>query len=105
MAGACRNAQLRAELAASDLGPRLYHLREEHGRREIDLIVETASGALVGTEVKASATVTASDARHLSWLRDEIGDPFTAGLVLHTGAHVFPLGDRLVAAPVSALWA
>lgn len=97
-------AQLRAELAASDLGPRLYHLREEHGRREVDLIIETASGTLIGIEVKASATVTASDARHLAWLRDETGDSFAAGLVLHTGPHVFPLGDRLVAAPVSALW-
>lgn len=97
-------AQLRAELAVSGLHPRLYHLREEHGRREIDLIIETASGLLIGIEIKASATVTSSDARHLSWLRDEIGDAFAAGIVLHTGPYVFPLGDRLVAAPVSALW-
>jgi uncharacterized protein len=97
-------AQLRAELAVSDLNPRLYHLREEHGRREVDLVIETASGTLIGVEVKASATVTAHDARHLAWLRDEVGDAFAAGLVLHTGPYVFPLGDRLVAAPVSALW-
>lgn len=97
-------AQLRAELAVSGLNPRLYHLREEHGRREIDLIIETASGLLIGIEIKASATVTSSDARHLAWLRDEIGDAFAAGIVLHTGPYVFPLGDRLVAAPVSALW-
>jgi predicted AAA+ superfamily ATPase len=97
-------AQIRAELPASDFGPRLYHLREEHGRREVDLIIETASGTLMGIEVKASATVTASDARHLAWLRDETGDAFTAGIVVHTGPHVFPLGDRLIAAPVSALW-
>jgi uncharacterized protein len=97
-------AQLRAELAVSELGPRLYHLREEHGRREIDLIIETASGLVIGIEIKASATVTSPDARHLAWLRDEIGDAFAAGIVLHTGPYVFPLGDRLVAAPVSALW-
>jgi predicted AAA+ superfamily ATPase len=97
-------AQLRAELAVSDLGPRLYHLREEHGRREVDLVIETASGTLIGIEIKASATVTAHDARHLAWLRDEVGDAFAAGFVLHTGPYVFPLGDRLVAAPVSALW-
>jgi uncharacterized protein len=97
-------AQLRAELAVSGLNPRLYHLREEHGRREIDLIIETASGLLIGIEIKASATVTSSDARYLAWLRDEIGDAFAAGIVLHTGPHIFPLGDRLVAAPVSALW-
>jgi hypothetical protein len=44
------------------------------------------------------------DARHLAWLRDETGDAFAAGIVLHTGPHVFPLGERIVAAPVSALW-
>jgi uncharacterized protein len=97
-------AQLRAELAASDLGPRLYHLREEHGRREVDLVVETASGTIIGIEVKAAATATTSDARHLAWLRDETGDAFAVGIVLHTGLHAFPLGDRLIAAPVSALW-
>lgn len=97
-------AQLRAELAVSDLGPRLYHLREEHGRREVDLVIETASGTLIGIEIKASSAVTAHDARHLAWLRDEAGDAFAAGLVLHTGPYVFPLGDRLVAAPVSVLW-
>jgi uncharacterized protein len=97
-------AQLRAELAASSNDPRLYHLREEQGRREVDLLIETASGQLIGIEVKASATVTASDARHLAWLRDEAGDAFATGIVLHTGPHVFPVSDRIIAAPVSALW-
>jgi len=96
-------AQLRAELAASH-NPRLYHLREEQGRREVDLLIETAGGQLIGIEVKASATVTASDARHLAWLRDETGDAFAAGIILHTGPHVFPVNDRIIAAPVSALW-
>ena len=97
-------AQLRAELASSTYDPRLYHLREEQGRREVDLLIETAAGQLIAIEVKAAATVTASDARHLSWLRDETGDAFAAGIVLHTGAHVFPLSDRIIAAPVAALW-
>ncbi len=97
-------AQIRAELAASSADPRLYHLREEHGRKEVDLLVETAGGAIVAIEVKAAGTVTAADARHLSWLRDEVGDSFVAGIVLHTGPHIFPLGDRIAAAPVSSLW-
>jgi hypothetical protein len=37
--------------------PRLYHLREEQGRREVDLLTETASGQLLGIEIKAAATV------------------------------------------------
>jgi uncharacterized protein len=97
-------AQLRAELAVSGLDPRLFHLREEHGRQEADLIVETAGSRILAIEVKAAATATPADARHLAWLRDELGDQFTAGLVLHTGRHTFPLGDRIVAAPIAALW-
>ncbi len=97
-------AQLRGELAASSNDPRLYHLREEQGRKEIDLLVETAGGRLIGIEVKAAVTVTTSDARPLAWLRDETGDAFTAGIILHTGPHVFPVSDRIIAAPVSALW-
>jgi predicted AAA+ superfamily ATPase len=96
-------AQLRAELTASSKDPRLYHLREEQGRKEVDLLIETASGQLIGIEIKASVTVTSSDARHLAWLRDQTGGAFTAGIVLHTGPYVFPLSDR-IAAPVSALW-
>jgi predicted AAA+ superfamily ATPase len=97
-------AQLRAELAVSGLDPRLFHLREEHGRQEADLIVETAGSRILAIEVKAAATATPADARHLAWLRDELGDQFTAGLVLHTGRHTFPLGDRIVAAPIATLW-
>jgi predicted AAA+ superfamily ATPase len=97
-------AQLRAELAASAAEPRLYHLREEQGRREVDLIIETADSRIIGIEIKAAATANAADARHLAWLRDQIGSAFSLGIVLHTGPHVFRLDDRLIAAPVSSLW-
>ena len=73
--------------------------------RDVRAIAPRRVWTLVGIEIKASATVTAHDARHLAWLRDEAGDAFAAGLVLHTGPHVFPLGDGLAAAPVSVLWA
>jgi hypothetical protein len=49
--------------------------------------------------------VTTGDARHLAWLRDELGDRFVAGAVFHTGPHAFPLGDRITALPISAIWA
>jgi len=37
--------------ATSIHDPRLYHLREEHGRKEVDLVRETADGRIVGIEV------------------------------------------------------
>lgn len=59
---------------------------------------------MFGFEVKSSGAVSAKDARHLAWLRDELGDRFLGGAVLHTGPRSFPLGDRLIAAPIAALW-
>ncbi|MFH0944698.1 MAG: DUF4143 domain-containing protein, partial [Planctomycetota bacterium] len=38
-------AQLRAELAVSETRPRLFHLRQEQGRHEIDLIAELGRAA------------------------------------------------------------
>jgi hypothetical protein len=55
--------------------------------------------------MKAASTVTTADARHLAWLRDELGDQFAAGIVFHAGPYVFPLGDRIIAAPIGSLWA
>lgn len=42
--------------------------------------------------------------RHLVWLRDGLGPRFVRGIVLHTAAMTFPLGPRLWAMPIAALW-
>ncbi len=97
-------SQLRPETGLSATRPRLYHLRTEGGRHEIDLVAELGGQRLVAVEVKASAAPSDEDARHLHWLRDEIGSRFLAGVVLHTGPRVYRLGERIVAAPISTLW-
>ena len=97
-------AQLRAELAVSAVRPRLYHLRQQQGRIEVDLLAELAGGRLVAIEVKADAAPSPAAARHLATLRDLYPDAFVAGIVFHTGPRTYRLGDRLVAAPISALW-
>lgn len=97
-------AQLRPELAISAGRPRLHHLRTEQGRHEVDLIGEMAGERLVVIEVKANAAPTAADAKHLAWLREELGDRFAAGVVLHTGPRQYALGERIIAAPICVLW-
>ena len=97
-------AQVRAELAVAQSRPRMYHLRTEAGRQEADLLLEVSGGRVIAFEVKASASVDRASARHLAWLRDELGDRFVQGLVLHTGPRAFELGDRIIAAPISVLW-
>jgi predicted AAA+ superfamily ATPase len=81
-----------------------FHMRDTNGEREIDLVVESTSGQVVGIEIKAASAVAASDAKHLAWLRDRLGPTFHRGIVLHTGTMTFPLGPDLWAMPIAALW-
>ncbi|MHB1538229.1 MAG: ATP-binding protein [Solirubrobacteraceae bacterium] len=98
-------AQLRPELALSRPQAHLFHLRTEGGRHEVDLLAERAGRQLVAIEVKASASPGREHARHLAWLRDELGERFLAGVVLHTGPGLYRLGERILAAPIATLWA
>lgn len=81
----------------------LSHYRDRNGP-EADLIVEDAAGRILAVEVKASSTVRPDDARHLAYLRDRFDDQFVHGIVLHLGERVLPLGDRITAMPLAALW-
>jgi uncharacterized protein len=73
-------------------------------KREVDLVIESASGDIAGIESKSAATVHASDARGLHLLRDKLGSRFKAGIVVYSGEHTLPLGDRIWAVPISGLW-
>jgi hypothetical protein len=97
-------AQLRAEATAAEARPRMFHLRQEDGRHEVDIVAEIRGGGVIGIEVKAASAPTADSARHLAWLRDHLGDTFIAGVVLHTGPATYSLGEKLVAAPICTLW-
>jgi predicted AAA+ superfamily ATPase len=81
----------------------LYHYRDKD-QDEVDIVVEDQTGALVGIEVKASATVNNGDFKGLRKLADACGDDFKLGLVLYDGEKGVPFGDRLFAAPLSCLW-
>ena len=97
-------SQLRAELAVSAVRPKLSHVRQQQGRFEVDLLAELAGGRLVAMEVKADAAPGLDSARHLAGLRDRYDAEFAAGVVFHTGPRTYRLGDRILAAPISALW-
>lgn len=73
-------------------------------KREVDLLIESASGDIAGVEAKSAATVHASDARGLHLLRDKLGKRFKAGIIVYSGEHTLPLGDRTWAVPLSGLW-
>jgi len=80
-----------------------YHLRTQTGV-EVDIVLEDASGKLVGIEVKNSQTVSASDFKGLMYLQEEAKSIFHRGIVFYSGSEIVPFGPNLYALPMSALW-
>ncbi|HEY7891714.1 MAG TPA: hypothetical protein VIC05_05845 [Solirubrobacteraceae bacterium] len=70
----------------------------------MDIVGEADGGSVVGIEVKLGATPSASDFSGLAHPRDRLGARFRAGVVVNTGAETLPVGERLWAVPVAALW-
>lgn len=59
---------------------------------------------MVGIEVKAAATVTATDFSGLRKLAEACGKRFILGMVLYDHDTTVPFGERLFALPISTLW-
>ena len=59
---------------------------------------------MVAIEVKASASPSSHDARHLHWLRGKLGDRCVAAILLHLGPNAVSLGSGVLALPLSSLW-
>lgn len=80
-----------------------FHFRDRYDN-EVDIVIEDSDGQVAGIEVKAAATVRGSDFSGLRKLANACGKRFALGLVLSDRDTVVPFGERLFAAPVSALW-
>lgn len=81
----------------------IHHFRTPAGA-EVDFVLEDRKGKLFGIEVKAAATVRATDFRGLHALAEMAPDKFQFGIVLHTGLDTIPFGRNMWAMPVSSLW-
>lgn len=95
--------ELSKQISFGRPGVSLNHFRAGKGI-EVDFIVVGDDGRVVAVEVKSAGTVTASDFRGMSLLRNRLGSNFVRGIVLYTGNEVASFGDRLAAWPVSSLW-
>lgn len=96
--------ELQRALPMQDADYRLYHWRSAE-QREIDILIDGGSH-LVCVEIKASASVSGDDFKHLKWFsKDGPGRGRTCtGIVFYLGKEKLTFGDRSFALPVSALW-
>jgi predicted AAA+ superfamily ATPase len=97
-------AELRSHLAVEPGRPTLAHIRTGGGRNEVDLVVEYDGGRVFGIEIKATSVPRSTDARHLFWLAEQLGDRFAGGVVFHTGPELIELGPGVLALPICSLW-
>ena len=96
-------AEIMKLMTWSDIQLTIYHFRDQE-KNEVDLVLERDDGMMAGIEIKASATVAASDFSGMKKLADACGSKFAYGVVLYDGETVVPFGSKLVAAPLSCLW-
>ncbi len=95
--------EVRKQIAWSSSKPLMYHYRTFAGQ-EVDILLETPAGDLVGIEVKSSTTVGAGDFRSMKLLAETVKENFRMGIVLYVGKQALPFGRNLWALPVSAIW-
>lgn len=85
----------------SDTLVRAYHYRTLAGR-EVDCVLESSDGRVVGIEVKSSSSISSKDLGGLKSLMEEVGDKFVRGIVIYMGSERVPFGEKIVALPVLA---
>jgi predicted AAA+ superfamily ATPase len=95
--------ELARQLTWSEERGTLYHYRTKDGS-EVDAVIETPDGRVIGVAVKAGATVRTEDLTGLRGLANALGERFLAGYVLYTGQQTLPFGDKIRAVPLDALW-
>lgn len=95
--------ELARQLTWSEERGRLYHYRTKD-KLEVDAVIETPDGRVIGVEVKSGATVRTEDLAGLRNLARLLGDRFVAGYVLYTGQQTLPFGEKIRAVPMDALW-
>ncbi|HWM56878.1 MAG TPA: ATP-binding protein [Pseudonocardia sp.] len=95
--------EIARQLTWSNTRARQYHYRTKD-KIEVDVVLETPDGRIVGLEVKAGATIRTEDLTGLRNLANLTGDRFLAGFVLYSGPHTLPFGEKIRALPLDALW-
>lgn len=82
---------------------RVSHMRLHGGDREIDLIVERGDGKIVAIESKLGRSVDDADARHLHWLRDQIGSDLLDAVIVTSGSDAYRRSDGVAVVPAVLL--
>ena len=81
--------------------PDVYHWRTQAGA-EVDLVFESAGGALLPVEIKHATRLSPMQLRGLSRFLDDFADRAPLGIVIYRGRQVARATDNIVLVPVGA---
>jgi predicted AAA+ superfamily ATPase len=87
----------------NDISTNIYYYRTAAGK-EVDFLLESAEGRIVGIEVKSTAKAQSADFKGLKDLSEGAAKRFYRGILLYTGRQTVPFAENLHAVPISALW-
>jgi predicted AAA+ superfamily ATPase len=82
---------------------RVGHLPTARGRHEVDLIVERADGKVIALEVKLARNASPKDAKHLHWLKEQLGDRVLDQVIITTGPSAHRRKDGIAVVPLALL--
>ncbi len=87
--GRCRRTPRSARSRASSPGPKVPYNSSAAvtAIKQGDMVLDHASGAVIGIEVKAAESVRAEDFRGLRHLAGRLGERFRAGIVLYAAGN------------------
>lgn len=94
---------LSTRVYADASGASVSHFRTQRGDHEVDLIVTGDDGAVLALEVKLGRVPDDRDVRHLSWLRDRLGDDLVDAAVITTGSEAYRRPDGIAVIPAALL--
>ena len=95
--------ELRKQASWADGVSAVGHWRTHDGL-EVDLVIETEDGRVIGFEVKSGSRIPGEDLRPLTKLRDAVGRNFAGGFALYLGEREYTYDDRIHVLPVDRLW-
>ncbi|MBA4158828.1 MAG: ATP-binding protein [Gemmatimonadetes bacterium] len=94
-----QSVRVYAQAAEADV----RHLRTDHGRHEVDLVVIRPDQRVVALEVKLARSVADDDVKHLLWLQEQIGADLLDAAVIHTGPEAYRRPDGIAVVPAALL--
>jgi len=80
----------------------LFYRTRDH--KEVDFVLESPRGKIVGIEVKHAENVKQRDLAGLKELREVAGKDFACGIVLCNTKRVLPFGENIYLVPFNFLW-